>query len=80
MSKLSTPRNTPRGTLIGPARPAWPADLCLDSWIRWQAYQRGLDGWTFATAEEARHPGYDRAYRLGRRHAGDPRHARGVRP
>lgn len=66
---LLTPRQTRQGTTIGPVRPQWPAAICLDSWIRWLAYDRGFRGCTFATYDEHRHPGYDRAYLAGQRAA-----------
>ncbi len=66
---LLQPRSTARGIVVGPVRPAWPAEPCRDSLIRWLAYQRGFNRETFATADEGRHPGYDRAWRAGRRAA-----------
>jgi hypothetical protein len=37
----------------------------LAAFIRRMAYERGLRGDTFATADEYRHPEYDRAYTAG---------------
>lgn len=39
------------------------------AFMRRLAYDRGLRGCTFATAEDLRWPGYDRAYRAGARRA-----------
>ncbi len=66
-ARLLAARATPHGHLVGPARPAYPTPGNRDSLIRWLAFERGYRGDTFSTAEDARHPGYDRAYSAGAR-------------